>query len=139
MIINGLCLDFKMFREVCPSSTFHREGYRFTGWYENPNNPATQWHDEQTVTADTTLHAHWTPTPPNFVIGDVNRDGFVTSADATLLARHIAKHGTLPASHTAQDIDICLLSADLNGNGSVTINDLIALAKWLIGFPLHDD
>ena len=120
-------------------NTLYREGYRFAGWFENLSVPATRWQDNKIVTANVTLHAQWIPTPANFVLGDSERNGFVTSADATMLARHIVNHGVLPVNHIAQDVDICLLASDLNGDGLVTLDDLIALSRWLVGFPLHHD
>jgi len=59
--------------------------------------------------------------------GDVNRDGRVTSADATMLARWL----------DYQNVDICLLAADVNQDGSVTRDDLYALARALVvgGLP----
>ena len=120
---------------------FYREGYRFAGWFENLNNSNTLWYDNKQLSADITLHAQWTPAPPNFVLGDVNRSGYVSSADATILAKHISTASNIlsESNITTQNADLCLLSADVDGDGLVTISDLVALSRWLIGFPLHQD
>jgi len=55
--------------------------------------------------------------------GDSNRDGRVTSADATVLARYLAGH----------NITIDRRAVDLNGDGEVDGADLILLVRWLVG------
>jgi hypothetical protein len=113
---------------ILPRATpamFSRENYRFTGWFENLENENTRWRDNDIIDADITLHARWTPTPDDFVLGDINDDGRITSADATLLAMYV----------THNEITICPLAADIDGDGFVTIADVILLARWLIG---HD-
>ncbi len=57
-------------------------------------------------------------------LGDVNGDGQVTSADLTLLARHVARIETItePA---------LLKNADVTKDGDVTSADLTKLARYV--------
>ena len=103
-------------------SIFSRTGYRFTGWFENPLDDSTRWHDYNAISGNITLYARWTRAPYNFHVGDSNGDGRTTSADATAIARYLAGQR-----------EICPLSADLNGDGIVTLEDLILLARWIVG------
>jgi hypothetical protein len=105
------------------SSTFMRDGYRFMGWYENPEDLSTRWSNNSEVSGGITLHARWVAAPANFILGNVYGDDRITSADATMIARYLV----------GQEVDICLFSADINGDGEVTIADIILLARWLVG------
>lgn len=98
-----------------------KQNYFFLGWFTDPDDLNTLWDSDTIVTADVTLYARWRP--PGTILGDSDSDGRVTSADATLIAKYIAK----------QDVDICLYAADLNGDGKVDIYDLILLSRWLVG------
>jgi len=64
--------------------------------------------------------------PPQFVPGDVNGDGVVTSADVALLRAYLAGF-PLAINHEA---------ADVNGDGQVTAADLTLLRAYLAGFPV---
>jgi len=113
---------------ILPRATplvFSRDGYRFTGWFEDIEDASTQWHDNEDVTSDVTLYARWQqiPDPDNFRVGDADGDGRVTSADVTRLAMHLIGH----------NVDICLLSADISGRGYVSIPDVTFFARWLVG------
>jgi len=106
-------------------SIFSREGYRFIGWFEDTEDESTRWRDNNETIGGVTLYARWVATPDGFVLGNASRDGRITSADATAIARYLAGH----------NVDICLLASDLNGDGYVCIADVILLARWLVG---HD-
>ncbi|MCL2576481.1 MAG: family 43 glycosylhydrolase [Defluviitaleaceae bacterium] len=108
------------------ASVFSLEGYRFIGWFRDTADESTRWRDNNEVNGGVTLYAKWVVTPHDFVLGNVNHDGRITSADATAIARYLAEHNVE---------DICLLAADLNGDGDVCIADVILLARWLVG---HD-
>jgi len=106
---------------------FFREGYRFTGWFEDIEDDDTRWNDDNEVTADITLYARWVeiPNPDIFRVGSTGGTGRVTSVDATAIARFLI----------GQNMEICLLAADVNGDGYVTGADIILLARWMVG---HD-
>jgi rhamnogalacturonan endolyase len=108
---------------MATASGFSREGFRFAGWFENPADENTRWRDNDTVTRSIVLHARWLPTPANFMLGNANRDASVNSADLVAIARHLA----------GQNVNICQLSADINGDGFVTIDDMMLLLRWLVG------
>ncbi|MCL2578320.1 MAG: InlB B-repeat-containing protein, partial [Defluviitaleaceae bacterium] len=113
---------------ILPRATplmFSRNGYRFTGWFEDIEDESTRWRDNEEVTGDVTLYARWTqiPDPDNFHVGDADGDGRVTSADVTRLAMYLIGH----------NVDICLLSADIGGRGYLSIADVTLFAKWLVG------
>ena len=67
------------------------------------------------------------------IVGDVNSDGRVTSADATLLARYLAGHFDDIRNHFTQS-DAWQQIADVNGDGYVTSADLILLVQLLMGY-----
>jgi len=124
MFASGGALD------ILPRATgMSKPGYRFTGWFEDIADETTRRRDFDRVSANVTLHARWTPipNPSNFRVGDAGMDGRITSADATLIARHIVGH----------DVTICLLAADIDGDGEVTISDITLLARWLVGHNIH--
>lgn len=56
--------------------------------------------------------------------GDVNRDGVITSADLSELARYVARIKELPDADT-------YMIADVDGNGSVDAGDMTHLAKFV--------
>jgi len=56
--------------------------------------------------------------------GDIDGDGRVTSADATLLAQWLV-------DNTSRDI--CVVAASLTGNEKPSVADLLYLARWLVG------
>jgi len=60
-----------------------------------------------------------------FIVGDLDGDGQVTSADATLLARWLAGHNV-----TIHDMRTANITCT---PGTPTITDLIRLARWLVG------
>jgi uncharacterized repeat protein (TIGR02543 family) len=102
-----------------------KDGYRFTGWFAYADGEFTRIRTDFIVTHDIEIIATWkaTPNPSNFRVGDAGRDGRITSADATLIARHIVGH----------DVQICILASDIDGDGEVTIADIILLARGLVG------
>ena len=62
----------------------------------------------------------------NFILGDTNRDGRVTSADATHFARWLAWQYIRVFDRRAAELY-------QNGNGGPATNDLTFLARWLVG------
>lgn len=63
---------------------------------------------------------------PEYQIGDVNMDGFVTVADATLLQKYCASTTTLSEAQ--------LKLADVNHSGTVNIRDATAIQRMVAGF-----
>ncbi|MCL2577277.1 MAG: pectate lyase [Defluviitaleaceae bacterium] len=123
---DGIRVDFGSNIGTLPratSSIFSREGYRFTGWFEDTSDERTRWRDYNEATGGITLYARWVETPNNFMLGNADHDERITSADATAIERHLS----------GQNTNICVLAADLNGDGEVTIADIILLARWLVG------
>ncbi|MCL2225543.1 MAG: dockerin type I domain-containing protein [Defluviitaleaceae bacterium] len=59
----------------------------------------------------------------NIVLGDVNNDGSVTSADATWLARYLV----------GENVEINRRNADVNLNGIIGLDDLTLLQRMLVG------
>jgi len=68
----------------------------------------------------------------DFIRGDLNGDGQLTSADATMLARWlIATSEEERASEYFKNFNE--LAADINMDGKVDLNDLTYLSRWLVG------
>ncbi|MBQ1907253.1 MAG: dockerin type I repeat-containing protein, partial [Firmicutes bacterium] len=63
-------------------------------------------------------------TESDYILGDVNDDGEVDSADLTRLARHVANIELL----TDEDL---LKAADVSRDGEVSSNDLTILARYI--------
>jgi len=99
--------------------------YRFMGW--QIGNTSGFAYDGFSPPASVNLTAGWASAPPDFILGDVNGDGLVTSADATALARYLMG---------SNDGNFCRFAADITGTGSetpVTPEDLVLIARWLVG------
>ncbi|MBO6061096.1 MAG: dockerin type I repeat-containing protein, partial [Clostridia bacterium] len=64
-------------------------------------------------------------TPPTVLLGDVNCDGYITSADISALFAYIMNAGSLT--------DQGVLNADLNGDGVITSADVTVLAQLIFG------
>jgi len=60
-----------------------------------------------------------------FIYGDVNGDGIVDAADATMLAMYLVGY---------QDLGIVLEAAELDGDGEITMKDLAILQRHLAGW-----
>lgn len=71
-------------------------------------------------------------TVTSFVIGDVNRDGNVTSIDTAYLARYLAGW-----SAYKEEGKVDLAAADVNGDGNVTSVDTAVLARHLAGWSAY--
>ena len=104
-------------------------GYRFSGWFENIADESTRWSDDTVVNDSITLNARWTAIsePQNFRVGDANRDGRITSADVTAMARLLINQ---------PPVNVCRLRADIEGRGYLLPRDVTTLAMWLMG---HDE
>ncbi len=61
-------------------------------------------------------------TPSDFTLGDVNDDGYITVADATLVQRHAAELITLTGD--------ALAAADTNKDGFITVSDATLIQKY---------
>ena len=61
-------------------------------------------------------------TPSDYTLGDVNGDGYITVADATLVQQHAAELITLT--------DTALLAADTNKDGYVTVADATLIQQY---------
>ena len=59
----------------------------------------------------------------SFLVGDVNRDGFVNITDDVCVVNEILQPGV-------QDID--LVAADVNGDGIINITDVITLVNLIL-------
>lgn len=104
--------------------------YRIFGWFTSPGGMGIRWDAGTPVTQNITLYANWVRRPVNFLVGDLNGDRRVTSADASMLARYLAGQ----FDHL-EDSPICLIAADIDGNGVIDPRDLTLLIRWLVG---HD-
>lgn len=63
----------------------------------------------------------------NYVVGDVNRDGEITIADATLLQKYVA--------HIVSFDNQQLYLADTDSDGNVTISDATEIQKYITRLP----
>ncbi len=70
------------------------------------------------------------PSEPEYVLGDVNGDGRITSADARLALRAAVSLETLDA--------VQLLSADANGDGKVTSADARLILRVAVGLDAFE-
>ena len=68
----------------------------------------------------------FTEITPEFIPGDVNRDGEVTAADVGMLRAYLAGF----------PVDICKRAADVTGTGNITAADLGMIRAYLAGFPV---
>jgi uncharacterized repeat protein (TIGR02543 family) len=103
-------------------------GYRFVGWYDEDG---INRRDNFKTDRNITLTARWVEEPPGFKVGDMDGDGRITSADATVIAKWLV---TDPEH---RDPDFCQLTADISGTGYVSIADVILLARWLVGLNVN--
>ena len=71
-----------------------------------------------------------TPPDPQFILGDVNNDGFVTIADVSALIDMLL-------GAEAPTVDECP-AADMNGDGNITIADVSGLIDYLLTNPSQD-
>ncbi|MBO6061291.1 MAG: InlB B-repeat-containing protein, partial [Clostridia bacterium] len=93
-----------------------REGYTFIGWDKAFNN----------VTSNLVVNALYEENAqPGGLLGDVNCDGYITSADISALFAYIMNAGSLT--------DQGVLNADLNGDGVITSADVTVLAQLIFG------
>ncbi len=103
---------------VAPTKT----GYTFLGWSTSDVATTATYSpgDSIKVTSNITLYAVWAPS--NILIGDVNNNGEVTSADTVALMRFFL--GNTVANYNAAN-------ADVNGDKVVTSADIVALMKLI--------
>lgn len=94
-----------------PAPPVH-QGYEFVEWSGDYTN----------VTADCTITAKYKPVGTS---GDVNGDGFITSADALLVLRYALNLDSIPPEH--------LSYADVNGDGTVNSSDALLILRRSLG------
>lgn len=70
-----------------------------------------------------TLYAYWEPITAT--LGDVNKDGYITSADANLVRQYLANAIVLSPSQ--------IYIADVNYSGTITIKDATNIEKYVLG------
>ena len=59
-----------------------------------------------------------------FILGDVNNDHNVSSADLVMLAKYILNEGTTALGN--------IKAADMNGDGNISSADLVAIARYIL-------
>jgi hypothetical protein len=130
---------------VAISRYYNGHYYRISGWLtvpnENGNGNGVHVFSDFQVTENITLYANWVRRPSNFQTGSVFRpgdngligDGRVTSADTNMIARYLAGQFS-----NYDNLPICLIAADINGDGVVDINDIILMSRWLVGNNVRD-
>jgi uncharacterized repeat protein (TIGR02543 family) len=94
-----------------------RNGYTFKGWHRS----GLLYDFDAPVTSGMTLTASWEKI---VLYGDVNDDGIVTPADATLLALYLMG---------LDGLEINILAADVNVDNNVTPGDFTLLMLFLSG------
>jgi len=114
---------------VTPPDRPTRSGFTFIGWL--PSIPGFF----ANVTESRTFTADWDEDEiPDFILGDVDGDNRVTSADATLLARFVTMTDEMRLIYFP---DFCTFAADINGDGAVNSEDVVLLARWLAGHQVQ--
>ena len=104
-------------------------GKQFAGWQIKDDVSMTyQPAQTLTVTADLTLIPVWKDSEEK-LMGDVNGDGLVDSADAMLVSRYV---------NAWPDIVIDMQTADLDGSGTVDNADAMILARYVNGWTGYD-
>ncbi len=98
-----------------PAADPAAEGWTFGGWYADAAFFA-RFDFNKAITANTTIYAKWIKT---YLIGDVNDDGKVNSADAVYLLRHTMRASKYPISQ----------SGDMQGDGKVNSADAVYLLR----------
>ena len=96
------------------------DGYYFTGWYTDAE-CSTPWFFDDIVPGDMTLYAGWNPETVT-VLGDVNGDGSVTSADVTCLYNYLLNGD-----------ETFIATSDVNNDGFITSADVTVIYNILLG------
>ena len=105
------------------------DGYTFGGWYTD-SSCATAYDFSSAVTSSFTLYAKWTsntkiPTSGTYLLGDVNFDSTVDSADALFVLR---------ASVGLEDVnDTITKFADVDADGKITSADSLEILRYSVG------
>ncbi|MCL2577940.1 MAG: hypothetical protein FWE27_07820 [Defluviitaleaceae bacterium] len=109
--------------------------HRFGGWRDENTNKFLR--DGDLITGDMTVTAVWVTVASlnenrenQFLLGDANDDGRLTSADATAIAKWLI------APDDLKDPNFCEFSADITGKGYVTVEDITMLARLLVGLDV---
>ena len=94
-----------------------RNGYSFNGWFTEKNGEGIQWDfDNDAISGDITLYAYWTVDDDAIMqLGDVNQDGVINAADASLVMLNIVGKAQL----TEKQLEL----ADINEDGEVNSAD----------------
>ncbi len=104
-------------------------GWTFEGWYTDPE--CTQPYDfSDKVTSDITLYAKWDTIAPDdkpssLILGDLDRDGQIMSADALAALRFSVGIGEV----SADDLKI----SDIDDDKSVTSADALEILRFSVG------
>lgn len=104
------------------------DGLFFAGWYTDraltkPYDPAAP------ITEDTSLFPRFEEIGTVYMLGDADADGAVTSIDAAVIRRHIAK------IYTPTFLEI---AADADGDGEITVIDATMIQRWLASLPSNN-
>lgn len=104
-------------------------GWTFEGWYTDPE--CTQAYDfSDEVTSDITLYAKWTSLAPaeptsSLILGDLDRDGQIMSADALAALRFSVGIGDVS--------DDDLKVSDIDEDKAVTSADALEILRFSVG------
>ena len=108
-----------------------KDGYTFGGWFSDAAMTAAVAFPINNVSGNQTFWAKWT-LAVTIKFGDINGDGNVTPADATLILQYAA--GLISFSPSQ------LIAADVNGDGFVTPADATLILQYAAGllskFPI---
>ena len=83
-----------------------------------PNEEST----EHYKIADQWMNFFFEPEIPDYLLGDVNRDGLINVTDVTLLINY----------NCDGQVDIDLLAADINGDGQINVTDVTMLISMVL-------
>lgn len=68
-----------------------------------------------------------------YLLGDVNKDGFISIRDATIIQMYLAKYASIVNSMD----NTSLICADVNEDGNVNIMDVTIIQKHKIGIDTN--
>ena len=123
---------------ILPTTTITKTGYTFDGWYTDSSLNKKVANSDGTLIANvngytnsegkwirkenTTLYAKWTI---NYILGDVNQDGKINSADYVRIKNHIMEREIIKDSKI-------LLAADVNKDGKISSADYVKIKNYIM-------